>query len=290
MLPPTWASPQSRTPTVSQVNTQMNRLRTDNHVRKELDVLRGVLREYPAGVDDTPEGKEVQETITEFLAAYGKHPYMKEVLYGEAVAGRCDNVRFMLDQGTPIPSDLLHMILSSDEHGITPEITKCVRLLIDKGADVNKVRLYSQRTSTPLSLIASQHAFIPETEDTLRNRLDIAKSLVARGADVNFHESRTGLTLLMLAAKQGADANMFTFLIQSGADVLAKNDEGKTIYDMLSDKNSKLDSSYYMPLLPPRPSMASKVMSLFSRKSGGRRQTSHSKRRRLRRKTRRSTR
>jgi ankyrin repeat protein len=85
-----------------------------------------------------------------------------------------------------------------------------VRLLIDKGADVNGVC----GDYSPLFRAACD------------NKLDVAKLLVEKGANVNFKNSK-GETPLFTASSYGF-AGVVQFLISSGADVNIAANNGST--------------------------------------------------------------
>jgi len=88
-------------------------------------------------------------------------------------------------------------------------------LLIKYGADVNKVSHYY----TPLNWAA------------MKNKMDIAESLVNAGAKVNARDAYMKLTPLHFSAFWG-NVDMAKFLVESGADMALENSDGLTPYDL----------------------------------------------------------
>lgn len=66
----------------------------------------------------------------------------------------------------------------------------------------------------------------------ISNRVDMAKLLIARGADVN-HVDKLGMTALLYAASiDYGDSAMIDLLLKSGAQLSARNKDGKTALDL----------------------------------------------------------
>jgi quinoprotein dehydrogenase-associated probable ABC transporter substrate-binding protein len=85
---------------------------------------------------------------------------------------------------------------------------------------------------TPLMLIASQHQAEKRAASLHQGpgAVEIARILIAKGADVNATSSK-GVTALMVAAAQN-NPPVIGLLIQSGADIDAKTPAGKTALDI----------------------------------------------------------
>ena len=92
-----------------------------------------------------------------------------------------------------------------------------VRLLLDSGADPN---LPDDKGRTPL---------IANSRD-----LDVAKMLIAHGANVNARE-KDGFTALMNASS----VDLTRLLLQQGANPFAKTDRGQTALDWAKQMNDK---------------------------------------------------
>ena len=97
-----------------------------------------------------------------------------------------------------------------------PELTKVVKVLIDKGADVNASDI---KGNTALMNVAKGFGSI----ETMRILLD-------KGADVNAKDT-DGNTALMTTAISGR-ADIASLLLERGADVNAKNKVGETTLSM----------------------------------------------------------
>jgi ankyrin repeat protein len=97
--------------------------------------------------------------------------------------------------------------------------------LVERGADVN----HSKGGITPLGhLVQARTPTIgafppPQPPGTGYTSLDIAKMLLAHGADVDGRSTRAGGATPFLMAAKGADHQMMRLLAASGADVTAVN-------------------------------------------------------------------
>ncbi|MFO0821472.1 MAG: ankyrin repeat domain-containing protein [Pirellulales bacterium] len=79
------------------------------------------------------------------------------------------------------------------------------------------------------------------------DRLDVAKFLVANGADINGRSREQGQTALMDAAG-AASLRVFQFLTEIGADTMATAEDGSTALDWaLSGRNSASIPELHIP-------------------------------------------
>lgn len=104
------------------------------------------------------------------------------------------------------------------------------KALIDAGADVNGRSGYED--VTPLMVAATQLAAKTRSGNLVQGPqpIDLARDLIAKGADVNAR-SKDGVTALMIAAGHN-NAPIIGLLVEAGADTAAKNALGKTALDI----------------------------------------------------------
>lgn len=95
-------------------------------------------------------------------------------------------------------------------------------LLIVKGADVD-AKSNTAWGETPLIRTIAW------------DRKDVAKFLIAKGADVNIKDKWEGITPLHLAAGDG-DMDLAVLLIGKGAEINVKNKKGKTPLSLAKEK------------------------------------------------------
>ncbi|TNF65785.1 MAG: ankyrin repeat domain-containing protein [Gammaproteobacteria bacterium] len=106
--------------------------------------------------------------------------------------------------------------------------------LISQGASINDV----VNGETPLTFIA-QYDFIqpseeePDEEETLITYPDIIRWMIEKKADVN-KKNEFGLAPIHIAAKNGHKETL-KILLQNGAHLYAKDNQGKTVFDYLLD-------------------------------------------------------
>ena len=106
---------------------------------------------------------------------------------------------------------------------------KVVRILVRSGAETN-VKNYMGRS--PLHFAA------------MYGLADIAKTLVAYGADVNVLDLETRVSPLFLSAKIG-DMVLAKILIEAGADVNIRDSSGKTV-DFYAQQNKHGDLAKFL--------------------------------------------
>lgn len=98
-------------------------------------------------------------------------------------------------------------------------------LLLSKGADPNA------QARNPM-LVRPLHAALAYPDD--RTALAMVERLLAAGADANVHQ-QGGWTPLHAAAARGS-LELINLLLQHGADPSAPNNEGKTAFDLATEK------------------------------------------------------
>jgi quinoprotein dehydrogenase-associated probable ABC transporter substrate-binding protein len=123
---------------------------------------------------------------------------------------------------------------------------EAAKALIEAGAKVNEPS--GAEGLTPLMVAAAQTApaegamFLPSST----RPIDIAKSLIERGANVNA-QSTKGVTALMIAATHN-NPPMIGLLMESGADASLKDDQGQTATDVAT-RNGNIESAQAIMVL-----------------------------------------
>ena len=123
--------------------------------------------------------------------------------------------------GTSLAGELYDKVIKND--------IEAVKKLLAEGADINELtEVGGAGTVTPLFMATGYND-------------DIAKLLIAKGADVNIKTGR-GVTPLMKACTWGKE-EVARLLVSKGADVNAKSNDGTgvftySIYSILSDRGS----------------------------------------------------
>lgn len=111
------------------------------------------------------------------------------------------------------------------------DFTDIVKLLLDKGVDVNVIdETDDGRNDSPL-MIAIQNDF----------DMDIIQILVDKGANVNYKNEQDDTPLLEAVYSPGEEPELLQFLIEKGADVNVVNSEGMTPL-MVASINRKLQT------------------------------------------------
>ena len=105
--------------------------------------------------------------------------------------------------------------------------TKIVKLLLDKGADINAREL--EEDLTPLHIAASG-----------RKNLELVKLFIDKGISVN-EVTNEGLTVLMMASVYG-NIDIIKLLINKGADINAKDIDNNTTALMKACMNNRKDT------------------------------------------------
>lgn len=114
---------------------------------------------------------------------------------------------------------------------------EAAKALMDGGADVSIAS--GSEDLTPLMIVAAQTGpaegsiFVPGS----MRPTDIAKALIASGANVDA-QSKTGMTALMIAAANNS-APMIGLLMDAGADPAVKNAQGQTASDVAELNDNK---------------------------------------------------
>jgi ankyrin repeat protein len=164
-------------------------------------------------------------------ARYGV--FCETALHTAAQLGREDIATLLLTHGADPHAN--------DEHGNTP-VTKAaaygqvdvLKVLVAKRADVNR----RGRNGT-LPLVAAIGGL--GTETGLERRLEIARILIAAGADVNAHEPGNGYTPLYFAAGPSTSHSdqMIQLLLAHGADVRASDAHGTPLLVAVAGAGSR---------------------------------------------------
>jgi len=100
--------------------------------------------------------------------------------------------------------------------------TEAAKLLIERGADVNRPSINPQRVRPLHSAAAGQH-------------LEIVRILLEASAEINARQEG-GFTALMSAAQNG-QVEMVQLLLERGAERALQTDDGRSAYDF-ADANS----------------------------------------------------
>jgi uncharacterized protein len=142
-------------------------------------------------------------------------------VFEAAAVGRVDRVRELVDANpglaTAFAPDGFHALGLAAFFG-SPEV---VRLLVERGADVNAVARNAQIRTTALQAAAA-------SSDN-----ESARLLVEAGADVNVAQPG-GFTALHAAAANGNE-ELVRLLLEHGADRTATTDEEKTAADLAAE-------------------------------------------------------
>jgi uncharacterized protein len=186
--------------------------------------------------------QEGSAPVVRLLLSRGADATKKDALGGTALmmaaqAGDLEVLRMMADRGVEIDAQA-EIPFAMPRFGREPEGFKklppeakgvtalmlaagagsadCVRFLLERGADP---RLKA------LGIITAMHPL------AWRNEPEIARMLLAKGADVNAREMRGATPLIIAAASDDAGPEMIRVLLDAGADVHAKDAQGRTALD-----------------------------------------------------------
>jgi ankyrin repeat protein len=121
--------------------------------------------------------------------------------------------------------------------------TSISKILIEKGANLNIATQSTQETALTFA-IAQKPLYNVETFVPEKNRLEIVKALLEKGAHVN-SSNVNHRTALMIAAKNGS-LEIVKTLIEFGADVHGKNIKGRSAIDRSSRKKNDLITLYLL--------------------------------------------
>lgn len=218
---------------VRQVKNLLEDLSTRNEINR-----RGYAGDAPLRAAAQRGNPEIVELLIEHGAdiQIGKESGERTPLMDATDHGHAEIVKYLISKGADIDA--------ADKYGNTAMIIACekgytvlVRAFLKAGADITKKTKYGD--TALVKAIAGKHQPIakmlikhhPEFDRKealgaaiVAGDIDIARILLTREVDVNERRFKGG-TLLMLAAD---DPALIKFLIEKGADVNAKDDDGET--------------------------------------------------------------
>ena len=162
--------------------------------------------------------------------AYGQTALMRA-----SWSGQVDVVRFLLRLGAD-PNDVGEFgdsALCEAAIGGSQTAPQCIRLLLDHGADIDKINETWRRTWTAL-MGAAAHGHI-----------DALRTLMARGANIGL-TTREGDTALHLAVRDWR-IDAMRVLLEGGADPLAANAKSQTALDIMDTAHPDFLESLVIP-------------------------------------------
>jgi len=142
--------------------------------------------------------------------------------------GYVDTAALLLEAGAPINYKSMDGMLTPLHCASAKGHVACVKLLLQKGADVHALDKFN---STPLRIAAS-NANALENLDKFRQ---VAELLIRAGADLNA-ASAAGNTPLHSVAKLG-DADLIRWMLDNNADPFKKNNEGLAPIDNVKNED-----------------------------------------------------
>merc|ERR1711997_144188 len=148
-------------------------------------------------------------------------------------------VKFLIEKGAE--GDLSKLLMKAVRDN--RELTESVKVLVNKGADINMVSgaMDYPYVNDSVLIIAAQNNYMeivkflsrswnlgktPLIFAAMYGKLDIVKTLITKGADVNVKDL-AGNSALMMAAKNGHET-VTEFLLSKAANVNYVNDDGYT--------------------------------------------------------------
>lgn len=191
-----------------------------------------------------------------------KNYYTTNPLHHAVLANNGEIVKYLIEKGAE--GELSELLMLAVRYG--KELTKSVKVLVNKGANVNKVSgpyEYPYVNDTVL-IIAAQNNYMEIVKILLENganfevkchsrswclgkntliyaatigNLDIVQVLVTKGADINVQD-KTGNSALMMAARNGHET-VTQFLLDNGANVNLINDDGYSALIYATEKGQE---------------------------------------------------
>jgi ankyrin repeat protein len=172
------------------------------------------------------------------------------VVFGGA-EGFVDTAALLIDAGAPINLKSQDGMLTPLHCSSAKGHVACVKLLIQKGADIHALDKFN---STPLRIAAS-NANSLENLDKFRQ---VAELLLKAGADINA-ASAAGNTPLHSIVKLG-DVDLIRWMLDNGADAHRKNNEGLAPVDHVKSDDIRQMMEKRVP--PPSATAASSAAAL----------------------------
>ena len=181
-------------------------------------------------------------TLIDALRAYIPDLNAFEVLGATPLSIACergltDTIRMLLEMGAGIDAPI-------DVEGNTVLISACsakniliLESLLLNGAAVNTRNLLGQ---TALSACCSRWSQSSKADILLR----LITILVEHGADVNSCDNDGKTPLMSLLSGWQVEQGAVKLLLDYGADVTVRNAEGRTVFDILSDRADDSDSEH----------------------------------------------
>jgi len=192
-----------------------------------------------------------------------KNYYVTNPLNFAVLADNGDIVKFLIEKGAE--GDLSDLLMLAVRYG--KELTKSVQVLVNKGADVNKVsgpNEYPYVNDSAL-IIAAQNDYMEIVKVLLEKGanfnvkchsrswclgkdaliyaatfgdLEIVQLLVKKGADINVQD-KVGNSALMMAASNGHDS-VTHYLLDNGANVNLINEQGYSAMIYATEQGHKM--------------------------------------------------
>merc|ERR1712203_378625 len=170
--------------------------------------------------------KVVQFLITKGANVNAKNYYATNALHYAVLQNNGKIVKFLIEKGAEGQvSDLLMLAVRYGK-----ELIDSVKVLVNKGADVNKVSgpMEYPYVKDSVLIIAAQN-----------NYMKIVKLAVTKGLDVNAQDKVDGSTALMMAARNGHET-ITEFLLQKGSNPNFINDDGMSALILASQNGQQV--------------------------------------------------